>query len=478
LYHVNLARIGFIKCYFDDDILLPSVKVPHPQNLIFDKSLDADEPLPWIGEYKTDTAKELIELFPKKEKEIISFVNNKLETPITYLEFWTEEVLFYKMGKIILHKEKNPYWQEEENYLSRLKVPYIPIVLSDLGEGMLSSTTIVEQAIPLQDGLNNRKNQIDRNANIMNGKIIASGDGISKANFESIDWTDPEVGIFMDRGDINAIKRESGQPLPAFIESDMYHSITEIDNVMGAHSSSRGERTGRETAKGREILKDSDRGRIDLMSRRLEEVLQEVFRIWVQIIKIKMKGQDTIQDVDPNGNRISLNYSGKTIDKGIDIIVLTGSMTPDDKANKIKRATDLATIRAIPFVDLYRELGYPNPEEMANRMLLQETNPQALIEQTAQSAGGNQEQSIMQAQQENAAMLKGSAVPPYQKVDQYHLAEHEIIIRNPQFKGQPIEVKKLFIQHIKDETVLLEKNQVDKTQSSSLTTNKQLNATR
>lgn len=457
--HLCLAKYAVLKYYYDPDKEEIQTKVIHPKRCLFNNYREIDDGMDWFGEKVTVSAQELIDLFPKKEEEIRLMVKGKLGSQVTYTEFWTDELYIARINEIILSKKKNPnfnYDKKTGNFFQSPKIPYIFVNLFDLGEEMAGDTSLVEQAAPLQDGVNKRKTQIDKNAQIMNGKVVGTGEnGMKQQEFANIDWSDSGKGIWMEKGDISDIQRISGVPLPQFVENDMLHSQGEIDNIMGTHSTTRGERTGRETATGRQILRESDRGRIDVIGRRIEEAIIELFQGWTQLVKVFYVKKHYVTILNKDNTREFLEFDRNSIEHGTEISVIKGSLIPEDKASRQQRALTLANAQMISPIDLYREFGIRNPEEVAKRLFLWQNDPMKLFaDLEAEAKAGEEgaaEHSVMKANDENQRMAQGEAQPPYQDADANHIAAHEQFIQQPEFANLSADVKQLFVDHIRAE---------------------------
>lgn len=462
--YLLISNYAVFKYYYDEDCMEVKTRVIHPDKLIFNNDRDISDGFDWIGEYVTECASELIEKFPNKKKEISELVAGNLGTEITYIEFWTENMVIWRYNKLILGKAKNPnynYTKKKKNHFFEPQVPYVAVNLFDLGETIAGETSLIEQVAPLQDGVNKRKSQIDKNANIVNGKVIGSGmNGLKKEEFASIDWSDSEEGIFMSNGEVGDIIRQSGSPLPAFVENDMMHSISEIDNIMGTHSTTRGEREGRETATGRQILRESDRGRIDIIGRRFEEALHQLFEGWTQIVRVYYTAPKTVTILNVDGSKEFLEYDQNSIEDGIEIKIVPGTLIPEDKASRRATALQLASAGLIDPITLFREMGYKNPEEMAKNLYLWQNDPMQLFtelqEQNATKGELQTNASIQQAEDETRRLMAGQPVPPYEMADANHIEFHASFMEQPDFEALSPDIQQMFLDHVQAEAGIVE----------------------
>jgi hypothetical protein len=195
----------------------------------------------WVAEKREMTVKEVIMMFPKKEKEILESVGilegqpgkeNKLASRITIREVWfkwpKEEVdevsgdkkwetqigVLWKFKTLLLGKMKHPYWDwqgkkrlyekdvkkkieltEEEaaqvmfeggevdtdqyyyNHLENADFPYFFMGYDQWGEMPLDETSRIEQILSLQDNVNKRGRQITEMNDRAKGKHVFSTEG-------------------------------------------------------------------------------------------------------------------------------------------------------------------------------------------------------------------------------------------------------------------------------------------------------------
>lgn len=466
--HLSLAKFAVLKYLYDPETEEITTRIIHPDRCVFDNNRDVDDDLDWFGERITTTAEDLVKRFAKDDKElkkkIEQLVDKKMSSTLTYTEWWTPDVYAAKIGDIILRKAKNPNWNyknPKKNFFKKRKVPYIIVNLFDLGESIAGSTALIEQSKALQDNINKRKTQIQRNADLVNGKAMCSGaSGIKKSEFEGIDWSDPRTGIYFKDGDMGDIKRESGQPLPQFVQIDMDDSRAEIDNIMGTHSTTRGEREGRETAKGRVLLRESDTGRIDVIGRRLEEAIQQLFEGWTQLVSVYFGKKRLVTILNEDKTREFLEYDGGIVDGIKEIEVIPGSLIPMDKASRQERSLVLANAQMIDPISLYREFGMKNPEQMAKNLYLWQNDPMRLFEDLKDEMAGEDEgdaqNQIRQANEENAAMAQGEPIPPFENANANHLAAHEQFMSQPEFAQLSQEIKQLFLDHVRAEAEIVQ----------------------
>jgi hypothetical protein len=153
-------------------------------------------------ELMEDTLENLISRFPNAEKKIIEkYGKEKLGSKARYVEFWGDngKWVCWKMEKIILGKMKNPnfdytpeklievddYGRETEievsnNIFSKPKFPYIIGKYFSFNNNIYDEASVVEQAIPVQDAVNKRKNQISDHCDMNKRVFVMSSTAMSE----------------------------------------------------------------------------------------------------------------------------------------------------------------------------------------------------------------------------------------------------------------------------------------------------------
>ena len=520
--HNMLRRIGILKYKYDPDIDDIVTEYVLPQNILIDKNGE------YVVEYLEDSLSEILKKFPEKVGEVIkefglnatqdkdgnydpTTIDQKgLATKIKYVEFWTSEYVCWKYKTLIFKKLKNPNFdytgvenkttdengQEIEgevyyhNYFDKPKIPYIFYSVFNLGKNVWDDTSLVEQIMPLQDGINKRQRQIDDNFSD-NGVLMGSGDFITKEELAKYTG-DPEDKVWVEHGNpAEGIGRLPAKQLAPFTYESLQGLKSSVDNVAGTHSTTRGERQGRETLGGRQILREADFGRIDLLVRGLEEVADELYKAWMHMMKVYFTQTHYARIIGKDGAQQVIEYSRDSIEQGIEISVKEGSTLPVDKVSQRQEALDLMQQGNIDPITLFERLEWPNPTESAKRLFQWKNDPVSLFpdlkEEAAKAAEAKtpenekknysitvkletlppavQEEILAKnfgieapmqdlkqvAQAEIDRMNGGENVPPYDKADQPHLAVHEAFINGPQFEALDPIIQALHQNHVGEE---------------------------
>lgn len=403
--HWSIYFLGVIKLGWSMERNEIMVMVKRPQQLILDPDAVTDEceyEGEYIGEYRSDTARDLIARFPAKAEFIKTQVGGekKLGTKIRYIEFWTNDYLFWRLGGEILGKAKNPHWNygsvEERvvnsmdaagnpvqtteqvpldpgvNIFSSRKVPYAMLSIYNLGKQPFDDTNNIEQVLPLQDVVNKRQRQIDKNADNTNSGGVVSGDAFTKEQAkQAADALRDGQFVWLPRGDVNkAYKRDAGTPLPNFVYESLVDYRNEIRNIFGTQGLSAQGLKSTETVRGKIMVKSADADRATPVVDHLEQFYDYIYNWIAQLMVVYY---DTPRSVNRTQGATFLVNTEFT--RPIVISVKEGSLIPKDPLTKRNEAMDLWSAGATDPLTFFERLDDPNPQEATKRLILWKANP-------------------------------------------------------------------------------------------------------
>jgi hypothetical protein len=409
--HWNLSFIGCIKIGWDmveDDMTIMSI---NPKRLVLDPKgyIDAGRfKGRYIGEIREATAEEVVARFPKKKEAITELVNEKMGTELNYTEWWTPEYVFYTCKDIVLGKSKNPHWnyknEEQElqddgtyrdvirkkNHFTTPQMPYCFLGVFSLQEQPHDETTLAEQALGLQDALNKRHRQIDKNVDAMNNTLVFGG-GVSKEDATQAKASlDMGHAIHLETNDVRAaFMRDSPPPLPNQVFQTIQDYRSEIRSIMGTSGSTPQGIVNEDTLGGKLAIRGQDVDRVSLVVDHIEEMVDYLFNWMVQIFYVyyteprvaMMVGEDNATEFAKLDNKM-------LFDKKVLVSVQEGSLIPKDTLTRANQAIDLYGAGAMDLQSLYEFLEFPNPKETAQKAFLHANSPQELY---APQAGAQQQ---------------------------------------------------------------------------------------
>lgn len=259
------------------------------------------------------------------------------------------------------------------NHFDFPRKPYIIATAFADQDGPIGRTDLISQAIPLQESIDRRKQQIDDNARMGNGVVKVDSQVMSKAEAQKITW-DPE-GVIFGSGVKDGVTREFGNALPDVVFKDMQDSREEIDNIMAASSAFRGEREGTETKAGRLALIQRSAARLEEFTQIKDYLDTELLNWCYQLAKLNYTERHYAKTLGEDGARKVIELQQDDFEDGTEIRVIPGQSLPEDQSFKFERAqNDIAAGRISP-IDYFRDAGYQNPADTAKNAELYKLNP-------------------------------------------------------------------------------------------------------
>mgnify|MGYP001606123383 CR=1 FL=1 len=440
LYLLGCMKVGW--SMRENDITCVSVR---PQKLILDPKANVEEceyKGYYIGEYVEDIASDLIIRFPKKSQFIKDKVKDKMGTSVSYIMWTTDDYVFWTLDDEVLAKNKNPHWNYEteqpapmnefgsiptdatgqpqmvmvegKNHFKNRKKPYVFLSVFNLGKQPHDDTNLVQQNLPLQDLINKRLTQIDKNADNANGGLIVSGDAFTEKQAQQVGKALRNGGsIWVPTGDVNtAVKRDTGTALPQFVYESLLDYRNELRNIFGTRGSTPQGTQNEPTVRGKIIIKGQDSDRIGGgVATYLEQFSDKVFNWFVQLMYVYYDEPHyaTVLGKERSQEYISLvntELTGKLL-----VGVKEGSMVPHDPVTNRNEAMDLWSQDGIDPITFFDRLEFPNPREAAKNLFIWKSNPIALFPDLMAQ---QQEQLAIQQQQ----MMETQGVEQQKQVEQ------------------------------------------------------------
>lgn len=371
----------------------------------------------------------LKELGGKSEQELI--ISNE---EIIYEEVWCDEYLICKYNNFILSRGKNPYWDwdgvqitpDEEmeilnkdttqarvkeilnkdplgmekmaepdtpedtlahekqemsayyyNHFDKPRKPYIFATIFACEDQPIGETDFITQAIPLQEDIDETKRNITENARIVNGIIKVDSSVMDQPEANKLRWE--TGGVIWGKGVASGVQRETGAPLPAFVQQNLDDSRKEIDDIMASSSAFRGVREGQETRGGRLALIDQSFLRLNELVQVIDYVNYELFNWFYHLAKVFYTEKHYAKIVGHDKATETLSIMRDDLVDGTEVRVLEGKTLPEDRQFKYEQAQEDLKNGVISPVDYLKIAGYDSPSEMAQNLVIWKMNQKAAV---------------------------------------------------------------------------------------------------
>lgn len=419
--HWAIYQLGVTKFGWDLDKDMPVMRVIRPKRLILDPDATIDEDGytgGYIGEYRTLKASKILRIIgddaeKEAKKKIEEVTKGKEATEVRFIEWWTPQFMCWTLGKQVLLKKKNPHWnydREEEdievddlgietpvqnevegiNHFAVPRMPFVFLSVFNLGDRPMDNTSLIQQNLSNQDLINKRNKQIDRNADRMNNGAVISlaRSGLTQSQASNVVRAIRDGGavIIPDGVPQDAVHFPQVSSLPSDVYNQLFDTRSRLRDTFGTSGSTPAGVKQESTVRGKIQIRGLDTDRIGGgVSEYLEQYADDIYNWFVQLLYVY---DDEFQFVQ-----------GKKPPK-LSISVKEGSLLPKDSISIANQALELASMGRISNIDLYKRLEYPDPENLAANVWLEENAPQLLYKDNplVQEAI----QSIQQSQQAEA----------------------------------------------------------------------------
>jgi hypothetical protein len=476
--------------YMDNDI---DVEIINPKNLLVDPTATSVDDAQYVAVKADKNRKWIQDNYPDKVNSVKFGVSREVTTgydvqsgikdQTTVYFVMTDEIRIVATKDTILEAGANPFYEFRDeqtqlqdwlkagngqesfvkltNYFTRPQKPLIPIPTYNIGE--FYSKSIMNQLKPVQKTIDKRKQQIDENANTTaNPQWIYDTDVIES---EKADLITNEPGLLIGvPGGPNSIKKEPGADMPSYVLSDLSHSETTFDNIMGHHDISRGSKSKTQTATEAGILSEADQTPVRLIVRNYEQSLVKMYQWWLQLASLFYTEDHYVRVWGISGVKDFVTVNRNDVSDGINIVIRPGSTLPTDKRTMRSDAVQLAQMGLIDPLSLYEILEFPDPVKSSIRLLnwkngiisdtLQPPAP-APGQPTAVAGQNPGQEDVDWAIAEEARIAQGETpkLRP-EMITQNHIAHHQAVLDGGQYP-QP----KLLQQMIEAETMVLSQQQ-------------------
>lgn len=271
------------------------------------------------------------------------------------------------------HSEPISYKAYNFNYFNQPRKPYIFGTILNNENTPIGRTDFITLSLPLQIGIDKRKQDIGQNCELVNGVIKVDAEVMNKADAQSLAYE--AKGIIWGKGVVAGVQRETGSALPQMVFEDMIDSRQEIDNIMAASSAFRGEREGQETKAGRLALIQQSFLRLNELNQLVDYLAGETVSWFYQLAKIKYTELHTAKWTGKEQAREILDLIQDDFETGSEVQVIPGKTLPVDAEFRFERAQKDVEAGIISPLDYMEEAGYMNPKDLAKNAVAYKLNP-------------------------------------------------------------------------------------------------------
>lgn len=395
-----VRKRGYLKLRFDPnkgvygDIV---TDVCNPEDVIIDRFARYGEDPNIIYHRIRCTIDELCARFPKKADQIRSAyaikkgVYTQMSRMVTYFEAWFTYqdnklrplqglAAFIPEYHLILAKMPNPNWVYTGDYKKDMETnvtpfppkPFVWFNLMNMGHSFIDETSMFEQAKPQQEMLNRRVNQFNRNVDLANGRWIASKKAFSQADANKFVNRGSKTVAIVDAEDVT---KAMVALTPNNVSAQVYQSIedirSEINVIMGTPQIFKGETPDNaQGTLGRDVLQKQQASMLQ------DDLVRTIMSSWERFYSVKLQLMRTFFTDDywfatkgGDGKFDFVMLNGDSIDSNVQIGVEVDSTLPLDKESIRATAMELSAQGKIDPLTLLEDIGLPDPELRAERLM-------------------------------------------------------------------------------------------------------------
>ena len=412
------------------------------------KTNDADEMF-FVAEAAEFTVKEILMMFPSKEKEFLDAIGfsdedrkdqKKMASKYQIWEVWfhwykdhrdeaTGEIkwekvnaVVWKYKKCVLGKMRNPYFDYEgqlnlftkakkerrepneqelfeamfgnpegqrvyNNYFKRARKPYYFMVYESMGDDPIDATTRVEQVLRFQDHINLEGLQIsEMNARTV-GKPVISSQLIKKEDARKIDWKDHNSAVMVNTEDVRkAFVHIPGIPAPSQLYKSKQDNRSIAFEILGVNATTRGLRENDSTLGQDQMAREADYGLIDdIVEETINECAEWMAGWSMQFIKLFYTKEHFRDVIGKDGESLYLAITQDIVEDGM---IAEVSASGVDKLMRKRMAVENMNAGVSDPLSYYEDTEQSNPKERARRAMLFKTAPQLYYQEYLAVEGG------------------------------------------------------------------------------------------
>jgi len=391
-----LNFIGCLNVVWDSSINDFNIRRVQPTRLILDPNAEIDVDGTYLGEYlgekKRCTATKLSRMFPKSKKAISAVVQGNWGTKITYVMWSTPTDVFFTLGSNVMGKFKNPHWNYDGevkrknaetgavatefvkgmNHFNHPMIPYVFLSIFNLGRKPHDETSLVFQNIPLQDTINARYQQINRNVESQNNGIVLSGKYFTKEQAaEAATQLSRGNPLWVPEGDIRAsYARDTAPTLSSDVFNHLRDAREELRNIFGTSGSTPQGVEDQKSVRGKILINQLDSSRIGGgVTEYIELLSANVYNWFVQMMYVYYTDQKEFpMQLDRNEDEL-MKIVNTDFENPVFVKVKSGSLVPKDPLTQRNEAMDLWSAQGIDPISFFEKLDFPNPVESAKDLL-------------------------------------------------------------------------------------------------------------
>lgn len=386
-----LFKLGVLKVRWDNVENDIATEVINPRRMIFDRDGYVKEggifTGDYLGEIKLIEAATLIQLFPKSKEFILARASGKKGTKLQIEEWWYKNKdYFFTLDDHVLGKYKNHLWNYDgvdpitgqevtgANHLSQPMAPYLFLSVYSTRTQPHDDTTPVQQALSVQDLINRRFRQIDKNAESTNNGIVVNGNLNSEQAALAAEAVRKGGAIRIPDKNVDvrtAVMRLPAPPLAATVYENLQDARQIISTILGTSGSTPQSINQEDSVRGKILVNQLDSSRIGGgVTEFIEQLSDTWYNLVLQVMYVYYDVPHYAKAIGEYGAQELIQLKNTDLQGKIMVTVKEGSMVPKDPLTMRNQAVDLWSANGIDPISLGKALEMPDPYDYAKNLLM------------------------------------------------------------------------------------------------------------
>lgn len=417
-----VRKRGFLKLRYDPnagpygDIVVDSID---PADIIVDRYAQYLNEPNTIYQRQRSTLEEIGAKFPDKWTKIRNAygVKRGVYTQMSQECIWYEAWFGYYDEKptarrqglawfldkngLILGKVPNPNWiytgndveDRLVNFSSEPIKPYVVFNYLNNGKSYIDETSLFDQARPQQKALNKRTQQVDSNADYVNGRWVADAAALSQEDATKFINKNPKTILLVNAmkngmSVEQAVKVFDPQQFPQWFIQTVFDHRNEIDQIMGTPNIFRGEQSTNNTLGQDERIVQQASALQDDLATSVDEAMGDYYKKLAQMMKVNYTEDHWIEIKGDDGKYDHVVLNAETMER-VKVSVQAGSTLPANKREMRETVLEAAKLNRIDDLSFWEGLQYnklPDPETIVERLQKQLNDPVTYLQDVEKEA--------------------------------------------------------------------------------------------
>lgn len=424
-----IRRRGYLKPRYDASTgnFCSFEYVPCESIIVDHKSKPYEEPR-YFRHILDKTIEDMLTMFPEMEakiKEAFGIDENtpqsKYEESHKVNEDWCFKVIdgeldlivTWSYKKICLGKMQDPNWRYgKSNFFKTHKMPLIFLnVLSD-GRTRIDKTSFVEQAAASQRNVNERSDQISKNAGLGNtGMPVVDVAALADDQSQYLAFEEDTV-LELDVPDGKRIQDVfdvwKAGAMPAFVYEDKLDSRNAIDNAFGTPNVFRGEQSDNNTLGQDVLVRDQAFGRQQEIVDAIDSAMRRIYPFIAQFLLVYGDEEVMFDFVGENGEYDYVLLNTAELDTYVKIRIKAGTSMPIDRPQRRATADKAAANNMIDPLSYWEIMDEGNAQKYAKRLVEYTADPASFMKDV-------QDEVFDRDAFVDIELIKQGATPPFRK---------------------------------------------------------------